>query len=240
VSWLAREATVRRVVDGALRGRAPVILSGPGMGRTTVVTAAAERLRAQGVEIEIIELGDERADLGPSRRGVALRTGGLALHRELARGRMPPLEGRIVQRVPLVPLLRRDLRAWAAAAGFALAEDDLERAFRASGGQPAVFAAWLDAHRVARSPAALEKRVLASAAELFARIDRELAHPELVKLWDWLAGRRSATVGEMQRATGATKAALDRLTLAGPVSRTLGSSADISVTCGLYLAWARR
>lgn len=240
MSWLAREATVRRVVDGALRGRAPVILGGPGMGRTTVANAAAERLRAQGVEVEIVELGDERVELGPSRAGVALRTGGLALHREIARGRLPLVEGRVVQRVPLVPLLRRDLRAWAAAAGFALGEDELERAFRASGGHPAVFSAWLDAHRISRSPAALEKRVLASSAALFARIDRELAHPELVKLWAWLTERRSATVAEMQRATGATKAALDRLALAGPVSRTLGSSADIAVACESFLSWTKR
>jgi hypothetical protein len=240
VTWLAREGTVRRVVDGALRGRAPVILGGPGMGRTTVANAAAERLRAQGVEAEIVELGDEHAELGVSPKGVTLRTGGLELHRALARSRLPALEGRAVQRVPLVPLLRRDLRAWTAAAGFALAEDELERAFRASGGHPVVFSAWLEAHRVARSPAALEKRLLASSAELFARIDRELAHPELVKLWGWLAERRSATVREMQRATGATKAALDRLGLAGPVSRTLGASAEITATCELYLGYARR
>jgi hypothetical protein len=240
VSWLAREATVRRVVDGAVRGRAPVILGGPGMGRTTVVNAAAGRLRAQGVEVAVLEIGDESAELGVSRASVTLRTGGLALHREIARGRMPLVEKRTVQRIPLVPLLRRDLRAWAAAAGFALPEDDLERAFRASGGHPAVFAAWLDAHRISRSPAALERRVLVSSAELFARIDRELAHPELAKLWAWLAERGSASVREMQRATGATKAALDRLTLAGPVSRTLGSSAEIAVTCESYLSWARR
>lgn len=241
MTWLAREATLRRVVDGARRGRAPVILGGPGMGRTTVANAAAERLRAEGLEVEILELGDDDADPGVSRAGVCLRTGGLALHRALARGRpLPRLEQREVQRVPLVPLLRRDLRAWAAAAGFALGEEDLERAFRASGGHPAVFAAWLDARRSSRNPAALEKRALASSAELFARLDRVLAQPELAKLWDWIATRRSAPVGEMQRATGATKAALDRLVLAGPVSRTLGSRAEIAVTCELYLRWLGR
>jgi len=239
VTWLAREATVRRVVDGALRSRAPVILGGPGMGRTTVVNAAAERLRAQGIEVAVLELGDESAALGASHASVTLRTGGLALHREIARGRMPLVEKRAVQRVPLVLLLRRDLRAWGAAAGFALAEDELERAFRASGGHPAIFAAWLEAHRVARSPAALEKRLLASSAALFARIDRELAHPELVKIWAWLAERGGTTVREMQSATGATKAALDRLALAGPVSRTLESSAEIAAACGLYLKHAR-
>jgi hypothetical protein len=240
VTWRAREGTLRRVVDGALRGRAPVILGGPGMGRTTVVNAAAERLRAQGVEVAIVELGDGDAELGASPNGVTLRSGGLALHRALARGRLPTLEGRVVQRVPLMLLLRRDLRAWTAAAGFALGEDELERAFRASGGHPAVFSMWLDAHRVSRSPDALEKRLLASTAELFARIERELTHPELAKLWAWLAERRSATVREIQRATGATKAALDRFALAGPVSRTLGASAEIEVACDLYLRWSRR
>jgi hypothetical protein len=239
VSWLAREATVRRVVDGALRGRAPVILGGPGTGRTSVALAAAERLRAQGVEAAVLELGDERSDLGAAQGGLTLRTGGLALHREIARGRLPLVEQRVVQRVPLVPLLRRDLRAWAAAAGFALAEDQLERAFRGTGGHPALFAHWLEAARVSRSPAALERRVTESARQLFERIDRELAHPELAKPFAWLAARSGATVRDLQRATGATKAALDRLTIAGPVSRTLGSSAEIAVTCELYLAHAR-
>jgi hypothetical protein len=240
VTWLAREATVRRVVDGARRGRAPVILGGPGMGRTLVANAAAERLRAEGLEVAVLELGDDESDPGVSRAGVCLRTGGLALHRALARGRPLPRLEREVQRVPLVPLLRRDLRAWAAAAGFALGEEDLERAFRASGGHPAVFATWLDAQRSSRTPVALEKRALASSAELFARIDRVLAHAELAKLWDWIAERRSASVAEMQRATGATKAALDRLVLAGPVSRTLGARAEIEVTCDLYLRWLGR
>ncbi|MFI5315080.1 MAG: hypothetical protein ACHQ6T_05235 [Myxococcota bacterium] len=227
MSWLAREATVRRIVDGARRGRAPVILGGPGMGRTSVASAAAARLRAEGIAVEVRELGDDDAELGASPTGVCLRTGGLALHRALARDRA-------LQRVPLVPLLRRDLRAWAAGAGFALGEEDLERAFRASGGHPAVFAAWLDAKRASRSEAALEQRVLASTAALFARVDRALAHPELAKLWDWIASARSARVAEIQRATGATKAALDRLAIAGPVARTLGAAAEISVACELY------
>lgn len=227
MSWLAREATVRRIVAGALRGRAPVVVGGPGMGRTTVVTAAAERLRGHGSEVTVLELDDERSELGVGHSsGVTLRTGGLALHREIARGRLPLLEGRLVQRIPLVPLLRRDLRAWAAAEGFALAEADLERAFRASGGHPSVFAAWLESQRSARP---LDMN------DLFARIDRELSHPELAELWKWLAARGSATVRELQRATGATKAALDRLTLAGPVSRTLDSAARIQVACELYL-----
>jgi hypothetical protein len=238
VSWLAREATVRRVVDGARRGRAPVILGGPGMGRTTAANAAADRLRAEGRTVAVLERGDDDEDPGVSLADVCLRTGGLALHRALSRGRpLPRLEGREVQRVPLVPLLQRDLRAWAAAAGFALGADDLERAFRTSGGHPAVFATWLGARRSTRSLAAVDERVLERSAELFARIDRALAHPELAKLWDWIAARRAAPVGEMQRATGATKAALDRLVLVGPVSRTLGARAEIAVTCESYLRY---
>lgn len=240
MGWLAREATVRRIVDGALHGRAAVVLSGPGMGRTTVLHAAAERLRERGVEAALLELGDDAEDAGPAGAGVVLRSGGLELHRALSKGKGSlSLDGRPIQRVPLVPLLRRDLRAWAAAAGVALAEEDLERAFRASGGHPAVFSAWLDAHRFTRAPEALEERALAASRPLFQRIDRALAHPELAKLWAWLAPRGRATVDEMRRATGAGKAALDRLALAGPVSRTLGASAEVAVTCGLYLRHAR-
>ena len=239
MSWLTREATVRRIVDGALNGRAPVVLGGPGMGRTTVLLAAAERLRERGIEAVLLELGDAAVEPG-SAAGVVLRSGGLALHRALARGSgMRELDGRVIQRVPLVPLLRRDLRAWAAASGVALAEDDLERGFRASGGQPSVFAAWLDAHRFTHAADALDERAFAASRALFARIDAELAHAELAKLWDWLAHRGRASVDEMRRATGASKGALDRLTLAGPVSRTLGASAEIAASCGLYLRHTR-
>jgi hypothetical protein len=239
VAWLAREATVRRIVDGVLNGRAPVVLGGPGMGRTTVLLAAAERLRERKIECALLELGDAATEPGAA-GGPVLRSGGLGLHRALSRGRgVRELDGRAIQRVPLVPLLRRDLRAWAAAAGVALAEDDLERAFRASGGHPSVFGAWLDAHRFTHLPEALEERALAASRGLFARVDAELAHPELAKLWDWLAPRGRATVGEMRQATGAGKSALDRLSLAGPVSRTLGASAEIAATCGLYLRHVR-
>ena len=239
MSWLAREATVRRIVDGVLNRRAPVVLGGPGMGRTTVLVAAAERLRERGVAVALLELGDEATEPGAA-DGAVLRSGGLDLHRALAKGRgVRELDGRPVQRVPLVPLLRRDLRAWAAAAGLALAEDDLERAFRASGGHPSVFAAWLDAHRFTRAPEALAERALAASRPLFARIDRALAHPELAKPWSWLAPRGRATVLEIRRATGAGKATLDRLAMAGPVSRTLGASAEIAVTCGLYVRHLR-
>ena len=240
MSWLAREATVRRIVDGVLNGRAPVVLGGPGMGRTTVLLAAAERLRERRIEPVLLELGDAAAEAGPAGGGAILRSGGLELHRALARGRgVRELDGRVIQRVPLVPLLRRDLRAWAAAAGLALAEEERERAYRASGGHPSVFAALLDAHRFTREPEALEERALAASRALFARIDTELAHPELAKLWDWLAPRGRAAVDEMRRATGAGKGALDRLSMAGPVSRTLGASAEIAATCGLYLRYAR-
>lgn len=239
MSWLAREGTVRRIVDGVLNGRAPVVLGGPGMGRTRVLLAAAERLRERGLEPVLLELGDDASDPG-SANGVVLRSGGLELHRALTRGRgLRELDGKLVQRVPLVPLLRRDLRAWAAAAGLALAEDDLERAFRASGGHPSVFAAWLDAHRFTRTPEAIEERVLGASRALFERIDRALSHPELAKPWSWLAPRGRASVDEIRRATGASKGALDRLAMAGPVSRTLGASAEVAATCGLYLRHAR-
>jgi hypothetical protein len=238
MAWLAREGTVRRVVDGARRGRAPIVLGGPGMGRTTTVQAAAERLRAQGIEVAIVELGDDAAEVGlaPAGARVVLRTGGVDLHRALSRSRsLPQLDGRTLQRVPLVPLLRRDCRAWAAAEGFALAEDELERAFRSCGGHPTVFSLWLAAQRATGSPQAREERALRDAAPLFARIDRALAQPELAKPWSWLALRGAASVEELRRATGATKPALDRLAIAGPVSRTLGARAEIAATCALYL-----
>ena len=234
---------MRRIVDAALRGRAPVLLGGPGTGRTTTVNAAAERLRASGATVAVVELGDGAAELGPAAAGAAITlcTGGLELHRALSRSRTPPpLDGRALQRVPLVPLLRRDVRAWAAAEGFALREDELERAFRASGGHPALLAAWLDAHRAAPSLEALEERALARSAQLFARIDGALAPPELAKPWGWLALRGAASVAEIRRATGATKPALDRLAIAGPVSRTLGARAEISAACELYLRHCAR
>jgi hypothetical protein len=236
VSWLAREGVVRRVVDGALRGSAPVVFGGPGMGKTTVVEAAAARLREQGVEVVVLEHGDDedRAQSAPG--AVCLRSGGLALHRALVRAKAEgSFDGRPLQRVPLVPLLRRDLRAWAAAAGYAFPERDLERAFFLSGGHPFVFSAWLDACRFTRAPDALEARVREACAPLFARIDRELAHPELARLWDWIAEAKTASVEQMRRAVAATKPALDRLAIAGPVSRTLGAKAEISASCELYL-----
>ena len=243
MGWLAREGTVRRVVDGVRRRRAPVLLGGPGMGRTTTAQAAAERLRAEGIEVAVLELGDDALDPGTAPPGavLTLRTGGLALHRALAHGRsLPQLGGRTPQRVPLVPLLRRDLRAWAAADGFALREDELERAFRACGGHPALFALWLEAHRATTTPDALEQRMERGAEALFARIDRALAPAELAKPWSWLALRGSASVDELRRATGATKPVLDRLAIAGPVSRTLGARAEITATCALYLRhWGR-
>ena len=232
MGWVAREGLVRRIVDGALRGRAPVILGGPGVGKTTVAHAAAERLRERGVEAIVLEHGDadEHASSAPER--VALRTGGLALHRALGSA---PLDGRPVQRVPLVPLLRRDLRAWAAAAGYAFSESELEHAFRASGGHAFVFSAWLDACRFTRSGPALEARVLEACEPVFARLDRELAHPELAPIYDWLAKAKSASVLALRRATHATKPVLDRLACAGPISRTLGARAEIAVACELYL-----
>ena len=72
MGWLAREGTVRRVVDGVRRGRAPVLLGGPGMGRTTTAQAAAERLRAEGIEVAVLELGDDALDPGTAPPGAVL------------------------------------------------------------------------------------------------------------------------------------------------------------------------
>jgi hypothetical protein len=236
VSWLARDGVLRRVVDGALRGSAPVIFGGPGTGKTTLVEAAAARLREDGLDVVVHEHGDDD-DLPREAPGVVcLRTGGIALHRALVRARgAAELDGRPLQKVPLVPLLRRDLRAWAAAAGYVFSESELELAFRLSGGHPFVFSAWLEACRFTRVQSALEARVVGSCEPLFARIDRELAHPELAPLWDWIAKAGSASVDEMRRRIAATKPALDRLVISGPVSRTLGAKAEIAVSCGLYL-----
>lgn len=236
MSWIAREGLVRRVVDGVLRERAPVILGGPGVGKRTVAHAAAERLRERGIEAIVLEHGDGDGVPGSAPGSAVLRTGGLALYRALGAARAPrELDGRPIQRVPLVPLLRRDLRAWAAAAGYAFSESELEHAFRASGGHAGVFAAWLDACRFTRSAPALEARVTQACEPIFARLDRELAHPELAPVFDWLVKAKSASVLALRRATRATKPVLDRLACAGPVSRTLGARAEIAAVCELYL-----
>ncbi len=227
---------MRRVVDGALRGSAPVIFGGPGSGKTTLVEAAAARLREEGVVATVHEHPDEDDFPRAAPGEVCLRTGGVALDRALVRANADSaLDGRPLQRVPLVPLLRRDLRAWAAAAGYVFSESELELAFRLSGGHPFVFSAWLEACRFTRVQSALETRAAKSCEALFERIDRELAHPELAPLWDWIAKAGTASVDEMKRRIAATKPALDRLVIAGPVSRTLGAKAEISVSCGLYL-----
>lgn len=236
MSWLAREGVIRRVVDGALRGSAPVVFGGPGMGKTTLVEAAAARLREGGIEVVVHEHRDDEDQPREAPGVVCLRSGGIALHRSLVRARADrDLDGRRLQRVPLVPLLRRDLRTWAAAAGYVFSETEFEQAFRGSGGHPFVFSAWLEACRFTRAPAALEARVAELCEPLFARIDRELAHPELAPLWAWIAQAGSASVDDLRRAIGATKPALDRLAIAGPVSRTLGAKSEISASCGLYL-----
>ena len=236
MSWLAREGVVRRVVDGALRGSAPVIFGGPGMGKTTVVEAAAARLRESGLEVLVQELGGEAEQVDACPDVVCLRTGGLALHRNLVRAKSESvLDGRPLQRVPLVPLLRRDLRVWASATGFALSESELELGYTLCGGHPFVFSAWLDARRFTRIQTAIEARSAETCQPIFARIDAELAHPELASLWDWIAKAKTATVEQMRRSIAATKPALDRLTIAGPVSRTLGAKAEISASCELYI-----
>ena len=213
-----------------------MIFGGPGMGKTTVVEAAAMRLREAGCDVVVQELGDDadRVDACPD--VICLRTGGLALHRALVRAKAEgALDARPLQRVPLVPLLRRDLRVWASATGFALSESELELAYRLCGGHPLVFSAWLDARRFTRVQTAVEIRTAEACQKIFARVDVELAHPELARLWDWIAAAKTASVEQMRRSVAATKPALDRLTIAGPVSRTLGTKAEISASCELYL-----
>ncbi len=235
MSWLAREGVLRRVVDGALRGSAPVVFGGPGTGKTTLIEAAATRLREGGIDVVVHEHGDDDDQVREAPGAVCLRSGGIALHRALVRARgLREIDGRKVQRVPLVPLFRRDLRAWTAASGYLLAESEFELAVRNSGGHAYVFAAWLEAFRYTRVPEVLEARVAEACKPIFERIDREFAHPELGPLWDWLARVGNASVEEMTRATGATKPALDRLTIAGPIARTVGAKAEIAVSCELY------
>lgn len=218
-----------------------MIFGGPGVGKTTVVEAAAARLRDSGRDVIVQELGDDADRVEPCPDAICLRTGGVALHRALVRAKADGmLDGRALQRVPLVPLLRRDLRVWASATGYALSEIELELGYTLSGGHALVFAAWLDARRFTRVLNAIEARTAETCRMTFARIDVELAHPELAPLWDWIAKSKSASVDQMRRAVAATKPALDRLTIAGPVSRTLGAKAEISASCELYLRHCAR
>ena len=69
---------------------------------------------------------------------------------------------------------------------------------------------------------------------LFQRIDAELAHGELKAPWTWLLEHGPCSVAVLRKATGASKPELDRLVMAGPVSRTLGEQAEIRITCGVY------
>ncbi len=56
----------------------------------------------------------------------------------------------------------------------------------------------------------------------------------------WPAGRSSsgsngpARIAALRTATGAQKGRIDRLVMAGPVSRTLAEAAEIAIGCGLY------
>ncbi len=66
------------------------------------------------------------------------------------------------------------------------------------------------------------------------RIDQALGHPELAGLYEWLDQNGPARIAALRTATGAQKGSIDRLVMAGPVSRTLAEAAEIAIGCGLY------
>ena len=204
------------------------------MGRTTVLLAAAERLRERRASRRVLlELGDAAIEPGSARAAWSCAAAG---SRCTARSRADAASASSTA-------ARSSAFRWCRCCAATCApgppppasrsrEDELERAFRASGGHPSVFAALARRAPLHARAEALEERALARARARSSRAStRELAHPELAKLWDWLAPRGRATVDEMRRATGASKGALDRLSLAGPVSRTLGASAEIAASC---------
>ncbi len=106
---LARSGLVHRLVGAVRRGRTPIVLGGPGTGKTTVARAADAQL-APGVGV--IELPEDEALDLEALEEVGQRpyilVGGLELHRSLeAQGPACRIAGRTVQRFPLVPLTRR-------------------------------------------------------------------------------------------------------------------------------------
>lgn len=233
---LARGGLVHRLVVAVRRGRTPVVLGGPGTGKTTVARAAAAK---SGPSVGLLELDDalpEDDRVEELSRSPCVFTGGLELHRWLeARGPACRIAGRTVQRFPLVPLTRRQTLFWAERATAAsLTRDQAESLHRTSGGHPSVIAAWLEHRARGRPLGSVDDALLRELAPLLARIDRELAHPELGGLYAWLEVNGPARISALRAATGAEKSAIDRLVMAGPVSRTLGEVAEIEVGCGLY------
>ncbi len=233
---LARSDLVRRLVGAVRRGRTPIVLGGPGTGKTTVARAAAAQL-APGVGV--IELPDHKAlDLEAleelDRRCVLV--GELELHRSLeARGRACRIAGRTVQRFPLVPLTRRQSLTWMQAiGGRPLPVNEFELLFRATGGHPSLVAAWVEKQARGVTVGALPDALVGALEPLLARIDHALGHPELAVLYEWLDQNGPARIAALQSATGAPKGSIDRLVLAGPVARTLAPAAEIAIGCDLY------
>lgn len=242
---LAREGLLRRLVAAARRERLCVLLGGPGMGRTTVAQEALRRLRERDASFTLEEVPDDpdacaRA-LGHASSAPRLLTGGLVMHRVLAESApaRPPdaPDARLVQRFPLVPLLRRDVEDWAARAGEKIDRQELHVAFAATGGHPALVHAWFEARRASPHADVVAKTVLQACHVLLERMQRTLDHPELAAPLQYLLEHRSASVARLRRETGAKKPSLDRLVIAGPVSRTLGERAEIALTCELYAQW---
>ncbi|MFN0153677.1 MAG: hypothetical protein ACKVUT_04805 [Gaiella sp.] len=238
MAFLARGGLVRRLVDAVHRGRTPVVVGGPGTGKTVVAGAAAALLSPgvgvvefsadQALDAEILEKADRRP---------CIFVGGLELHRALeAQGPACRIAGGTVQRFPLVPLTRRQTLAWAqATGGRPLPGDEFEPVFRATGGHPSLIAGWLEERGRGASVSALTDLLLVAFEPLFARIDQALESPELAGLYAWLEQNGPARVDALRAAVGAEKGAIDRLVMAGPVSRTLGEAAEIAIGCGLYV-----
>ena len=232
---LARPGLVRRLVGAVRRGRLPVVLGGPGTGKTTVARAAAAQL-APGVGV--LELTDDEAldleALEEMGQRPCVLVGELELHRSLeAQGPACRIAGRTVQRFPLVPLTRRQSLAWVRAiGGRPLPVNEFEPLFRATGGHPSLIAAWVEKRG---RGVALADALVGPLEPLFARIDQALEHPELAGLYEWLDQNVPALVTALRTATGARKGSIDRLVMAGPVSRTLAEAAEIAIGCGLYM-----
>ncbi len=203
----------------------------------TVARAAAAPL-APGVGVS--ELTDDEAlDLEALEEGgqrPCVLVGGLELHRSLeAQGPRCRIAGRTVQRFPLVPLTRRQSLAWVRAIeGWPLSVNEFEPLFRATGGHPSLIAAWVEGRRDGVAVGALADTLVEALEPLFARIDQALEHPELAELYVWLAENGPARIAALRTATGAQKGSIDRLVMAGPVSRTLAGAAEIAIGCGLY------
>ncbi len=116
--------------------------------------------------------------------------------------------------------------------GRPLPVNEFEPLFRATGGHPSLIAAWVEKRG---RGVALADALVGPLEPLFARIDQALEHPELAGLYEWLDQNGPARVTALRTATGARKGSIDRLVMAGPVSRTLAEAAEIAIGCGLYM-----